>query len=335
MKIDSLNNVSNVENLHMTIINHLSDEREAIAIEKRLTHIQEQMLENITYIDYMALEKERTKLETSLIEIKNKDKLKRYLDDTSALVSKILKLTYVDNTMLELFLYKASKYIKLDIVHNKSDLLCDFCNSEKVDNVSSGISECKNCKTSEIMLIKNPCQQHHQKLDDEEDNFVKALARYQGKQKSPDQTHVSRVKEYLLSYRLIDDQDKPQNKTKEAKKLLYNAMKQLGYESEYKDANLYGHLIWGWQLPDISNHEERVLKLFRETQKYYNLVKGRRKFGLNNDMRLLLTLKFLNIPYNTLDFKIADTTDVLKYNIDTFNKMLMLAGYEPISYEIP
>jgi hypothetical protein len=93
-------------------------------------------------------------------------------------------------------------------------------------------------------------------------------------------------------------------------------------------------LYWKWQIPDIGEHEEQILKDYNATQKVYKeKIKGKfRKSNLNIQYRLLKHLEARGIPVHRDDFKLICGRDILIEYDKMWKIMVEESGIEDLLF---
>lgn len=232
----------------------------------------------------------------------------------------------------------ARKYIQLDITreipYNNN---CPNCNShlEEVaiddETIMMCCSECDYqvhniARTVSSTDVIKPAGGGY----DDQENFLKALRRYQGKQQNhlPD-TLYQELDNYFISYDLptseevmsapLNEKGTRGNVTKE---LMYRALFAIKRMAYYEDVPLITHLYWGFTLPDVSHLEDKILDDYSKTQRIYETLIKQRKSNLNISFRLFKHLQLRGHKCSIEDFKMVKTRDILEYH-DMMWKQIM------------
>lgn len=244
--------------------------------------------------------------------------------------------------LIESFLEIASDYIQIDVIriHNRPDNICMACGSslEKVVTNDEGTIRCPDCQTehNEIILAKLAKDGSRINVtntgDDESiDNFLRALTRYQGLQQDhPDKSLYHELDNYFRRHdRPSGDEIKklplnPRGRRGDTNhKMLWNALSQIGHSEYYEDANLIGHLYWGWTLPDVTQYKETIIRHYNKTQKIFYQIpieeRGRNS-SLGTQYRLWRHLQLVGYECFMEEFKIAENPESLR----THNKLWRL-----------
>jgi len=232
--------------------------------------------------------------------------------NNSFLTAKVVDVRPQILPLLEDFIKITKKYFKVDVVYDKT--VCSLCLS---------IFECK-------CTPKKPEKKSNNDYEDEE-NFVKALNKHQGKQSKKINFSIlcKELDSYFSKYGFetsetikakdfnFDLKTKPGTNVKK----MILALQEIGYPEYYEDVNLICHEYWGWKLPDIEEYIPQLLDDYRKTQKIYLSLEKKRKSCLNLQYRIFKHLQILNIQVKPEDFRIPDTLDILKEHDFLWKKM--------------
>lgn len=240
----------------------------------------------------------------------------------------------------------AKQYIRLEISHKiPSKSSCGSCGVDMSKNLIDedlGLIICPKCGYERENISYNSTYKDIQRVNlsnrnnyDDCENFRKALLRFQGRQ-----THRPPAK----LYEQLDDYfikiKKPTGKeitktppTEEGKKkgtsreMMFEALSETNNSAYYDDINLILHIYWGWDLPDISSIEERIMEDYINTQHIYNsIVQKDRNASLNIQFRLYVHLKAVGYPCTKDDFKIQTSRDSLIFHNEMWNVMCEKTG---------
>jgi len=233
--------------------------------------------------------------------------------NNSFMTSKVVDVRSQIIPLLDDFIKITKKYFKVDVIYDKS--VCSTCFS---------VFNCK-CSTP-----KKTEKKSNNDYEDEE-NFVKALNKYQGKQSKKINLTVlmADLDSYFVRYgfetgadiKLKDFDFGTRTKPNTNIKKMILALQEIGYPEYYEDVNLICHEYWGWTLPDIEEYIPQLLEDYRKTQKIYLSLEKKRKSCLNLQYRIFKHLQILNIQVKPEDFRIPDTLDILKEHDFLWKKM--------------
>jgi hypothetical protein len=286
------------------------------------------------------------KYENKIKNIKNSSKEKEYYDKCYGYVTTYNKIKKVSKkrilkpneeeyrlNIIMKYIASAGKYIKLNITcTNDNKNLCenckyDFTHYEKDDVISLCIcpqcgleKEClKKCSynTENIREVKN-----HNYEDRE--NFIEALHRDQGlTHKWPPPEVYTLFDDYCVKCDYLTKEDveglpldEYGRKPGTDKQIIFSFLKKFKLSDYNGDANIIGHVHWGWTLPDYSKYMEELIDDYDKLQVIYEEVKSlfgkKRKSSLNIEFRRFKHLQLVGYPCQADDFKIIMTRDILE-----------------------
>lgn len=238
--------------------------------------------------------------------------------------------------------FKSKSFTSLKIPDNRKDLITcvdEFITiAKKYANVNVIYSDnvCMKC----LSIVECNCVQSSQKKPktdyEDEGNFMKSIARYQGKQ-SRKIDFVTLKKEldlYFSQYgfpigdeiKKLDFNEDQRTKGKTNITKMINALSKLKRPNLYEDVNLICHEYWGWNLPDISFIVDKLIEDYRKTQKVYISLSKTRKSCLNLQYRLFKHLQALEVPVKKEDFRIPTTDNILVYHDSLWEQMCLQTG---------
>jgi hypothetical protein len=243
---------------------------------------------------------------------------------------------------IERFLEIASDYIEIEIVRKgcRPSDICMGCGATltKVAPNDEGSITCPECQTEHPSIILTKLAKDGARVninnnsDDESiENFLRVFIRYQGLQQ--DQPNSSIYDELDIYFRRLgrptgaEIRNLPLNdrgrRGDTTHKMLWNALSQIGHSEAYEDANLIGHIYWGWILPNVSEHKEKIVSHYMKTQKVFYQIppeeRGRNS-SLGTQYRLWRHLQLVGHDCHMEEFKIAENPD----SIRTHNKLWKL-----------
>jgi hypothetical protein len=159
--------------------------------------------------------------------------------------------------------------------------------------------------------------------------------RYQGKQPNkPPEKLYEQLDEYFIKIgKQTGEEIRKLSTTSEGKKkgtsrqLMYEALGETNNSAYYDDINLIMNIYWGWDLPDISDIEEKIMEDYINTQQVYNAIPNKdRNASLNIQFRLFVHLKALDYPCSKEEFKIQTSRDSLEFHQDMWMIMCEKTG---------
>lgn len=236
----------------------------------------------------------------------------------------------------------ASDYIQIDVIRivNRPTDVCDGCGISLNRIVSSdeGSIRCPECFTehSAVILTKLPKDSARintsGSADDESiENFLRAFNRYQGFQsEQPDPSLYLKLDEYFIRHgRREGNYIKTLSLTSRGRRgdtdhqMLWTALSDIGESKHYEDANLIGHIYWGWTLPNVMHYKDVIIMHYTKTQKvFYQIpIEERcRSSSLGTQFRLWRHLQLVGHECYKDEFKIAGNSE----SIRTHNKLWKL-----------
>lgn len=183
--------------------------------------------------------------------------------------------------------------------------------------------------------------------DDNSDleSFIKAFQRYRGQllQNIPPALLETIDKEFdkwdhLQQYhrRNIDNLALKANGIRKGTSLrmMLQILKETNNPLYYDRVKPIAILYWKWQIPDIGEHEEQIIKDYKATQKVYKeKIKGKfRKSNLNIQYRLLKHLQMRGVPIHPDDFKLICGRDIIIEYDKMWKIMVEESGIEDVIF---
>lgn len=244
------------------------------------------------------------------------------------------------------YLEIAKKYIQIEITHNFTvQAVCPGCDtdlSSMFTDEESGLSVCPKCCYERESISHQTTYRDIQRTNttnknnyDDCENFRKALYRFQGKQiHHPPNKLYEQLNDYFISIgKPIGSDIKKLPTMPNGKKpgtyrqMMYEALNETNNSAFYDDINLIMHIYWGWELPDISHLEDRIIEDYIATQKVYNEIPDKeRDASLNIQFRLFVHLKAVGYPCTKDDFKIQINRDSLIFHTEMWKIMCEKTG---------
>jgi len=244
------------------------------------------------------------------------------------------------------YLDHAKDYIQLEIIHKMEfKVSCPICGmdfSKSFLDEESGLCNCPKCGYEREAISHSSTYKDSQRVNignrnnyDDCENFRKALMRYQGKQPNkPPEKLYEQLDEYFIKIgKQTGEEIRKLSTTSEGKKkgtsrqLMYEALGETNNSAYYDDINLIMNIYWGWDLPDISDIEEKIMEDYINTQQVYNAIPNKdRNASLNIQFRLFVHLKALDYPCSKEEFKIQTSRDSLEFHQDMWMIMCEKTG---------
>lgn len=283
--------------------------------------------------------------------IESGEKLKEYINKTENLINEYIKCekpkvivfdeedTVIENDestkkrlrIISEYLKIASNYIELNIIkiNNNSPNICNVCGNilETTSYIEEIFIKCKYCNSEYELYNFNTKNKENDKItnngDESIENFIKALYRYQGLQKDrPPKILYEKLDEYFKSINKMTGEEirkLPLNefgrKDGTNHKMIWNALSHINYTNHYEDANLIGHIYWGWELKNIKHLEEKIIDKYYKTQKVFYSIpyqERERDSSLGTQYRLWKHLQLEGVKCSINEFKIAENIESLR-----------------------
>lgn len=208
------------------------------------------------------------------------------------------------------FLNVTKKYVNIDIVYDPCvcpECLCLMCD----------------CKKAVKIKTKNEYE--------DEENFIRSLMKYQGKQsKKIDFGKLKILLDNSFTKYGFPIGEKIRNgecgNFVPSVMRMNDTLQKIEMSGLYEDVNLICHEYWGFPLPNIEEHMERLIEDYRKTQKVYLELEKMRKSCLNLQYRIFKHLQLLNLNIRQEDFRIPGTPDILKYHDHLWKQMCEGSG---------
>lgn len=335
----------NLEQIDEAVNHKFSKLKEDLDNKEKLINKLEEKLSNA------VIESERKELESKIVsqkeyyEIIKKDiLLNKYKDESKDLLEKYKKSENSIDNVLE-FLEIAKKYINIEVIKKIEDTIrCNGCNLDLKDIGENfdGIYICPecNCINNYIKPIKHVKDSEHYLMttgDDDINNFIKVLSKFEGKNVSliPDILY-KKLDDYFISrdmekgeYYKKQPHNEEGKKDGTSKKKMWAALEELGYNQYYDEINYITHVYWGWKLPDLTLYRDQIIKDYQITQQVWQRIKKdyKRSASLGTSFRLLSHLRAVGYPYcKREDFKIQDMVDSLRLHNDAWRRMCEETG---------
>lgn len=247
-------------------------------------------------------------------------------------------------SLIEQYLDIACDYIQIDVIrlNNRPSDICTGCGMSlaKVATTDEGTIRCPNpeCQTEHNMIILAKLAKDGSRIntnsntDDESiDNFLRAFTRYQGLQPDrPDESIYEDLDNYFsrcgrplgAEIRVLPLNNRGRRGDTNHK-MLWDALSQIGHSEHYEDANLIGHLYWGWDLPKVMHLKEPIIDKYHKTQKVFYQIPAEergRNSSLGTQYRLWRHLQLEGHECYMDEFKIAENPE----SIRTHNRLWRL-----------
>jgi hypothetical protein len=240
----------------------------------------------------------------------------------------------------------AKEYIRLEI-NQKIDInfICPGCGmdlSKMFVDQDSGLSLCPSCGYEKESVSYNSTYKDSLRVNsstrnnyDDCENFRKALYRFQGRQSNRPpaklyeqlDAYFTKIKKSVSSEVLKLPITEDGKKKGTSREMMFEALSETNNSAYYDDINVILHIYWGWELPNISHVEERIMEDYINTQQVFNSIsKKDRNASLNIQFRLYVHLKAVNYPCTKDDFKIQTSRDSLIFHNEIWKQMCEETG---------
>lgn len=341
--------------VHDIIINTLTQEKDKLSsLNKKIENLKKIKQKTQTFNAKTETLDAIEEINKEILMIKGEERLKAYTLLSLPLIDKYINVKFdTDSTnrlkIINEYLKIAKKYISIQVSrnvnHKKSCMNCKT-SLENEEMSTDGILRCPECHNEHQMIesIKHIDHFKIQHLNNENDmdNFINALTRYQGLQGNPPAIIFTKLDAYFKERGLPDAayiRSLPYNdrgkKGEYNKEMLYNALSSIGYASYYEDINLIGHIYWDWKLPDLTNLKETILRHYTITQKSFYKIPleiRERISSLGCNYRLYNHLRLVGVPVYKDDFKIAENPNSIAQHDKIWKLMCSLSDDEEIYY---
>jgi hypothetical protein len=244
------------------------------------------------------------------------------------------------------YIEAAKDYIRLEITHKVPvKAICPICETDLsktfIDDYL-GLCTCPTCGYERESISHHSTFKDSQRVNignrnnyDDCENFRKVLMRFQGKQPNrPPPKLYEQLDEYFKKIgKNIGDEFRALPLTPEGRKkgtsrqMMFEALGETNNSAYYDDINLIMHNYWGWELPDISELEDKIMEDYMTTQQVYNAIPNKdRNASLNIQFRLYVHLKAIGYPCSKEDFKIQTSRDSLEFHQEMWKIMCEKTG---------
>jgi predicted Zn-ribbon and HTH transcriptional regulator len=345
--------------IHNIIINNLKQEIYKIPyLEKELNNLQSQADKPQTYNVKKEMLLDIAKKKEY---IKNNVKINNYMAESTPIIKKYLALVdqkKLDNKnnnlvdkIIDSFLVVANKYIDISVTKlvDYKENNCNNCDYNLTDVTvnQDHMLKCPNCHTEHQSIINKKftydTKINYTNSENDIDNFMKALMRYEGLQEKPPLIIYEKLDTYFKERGLMTSKEiksLPYNsngkKGNTNREMLCNALSAIGYSDYYEDSNLIGHIYWDWKLPNLIHLKPTIIRHYTITQKcFYKipLAVRDRISSLGTQYRLRRHLQLVGHDCDINDFKIAENATSL-HNHDRIWKLMCEMANDPEIYYI-
>lgn len=300
-------------------IKKLKEELESVRTQIEKTYLQNEIERIQKEINSLANKKiEYNKSVESIFQY-----IKEIKETKKCLTKKELQTLY--SRFLNIIEFFLPEDIEFEYDKNSTKTKCFYCGCEKFFS-DTGIIYCSVCFTEispEISLYSiNKNNTYSSYVYEERENFKKTIERFQGKQKIKfPKDMFQKLDEYFRSYGLPTGEEVRNKKLKLDKELLLRALSEKKFNKYYEDINLISNMYWGYELPDISHIENKLLEDYDKFNEVYRRIKKDRKSSLNTQFLLYKLLKRNGYPCSKSDFKLMKTHDIIEYHEEIYKRV--------------
>jgi hypothetical protein len=227
--------------------------------------------------------------------------------------------------LISQYLMMARAYIPENVVYvpatTQPKCSCGLNTTEDCVDIN-GIYACPSCGVEHPRLgrkkttssVEEVLYTPRRRQDNEErENFVKALIRFQGMQKDRlPHDLMERLDAYFLANNYPTCADVRAGLTPSTcilnKDVMYKALASVGCPM-YEHINLICHKAWGWALPELNQQYDTVLHHYDVMQR---VAQDKNIPTINTQYRLFKHIEMVGFPCYATDFRIPKTRDIIQ-----------------------
>ena len=239
--------------------------------------------------------------------------------------------------LIRRYLALARKYILENVVYEPPrHVTCD-CGTDLAEMVIdlNGVFVCSTCGTERLRIGRKKVAatggedvpMRRRQENEERDNFVKALIRFQGMQKDRLPSDLlPRLDEYFRANNYPTGTDVRAGQGGDAvlsKDVMYKALAAVGCPM-YEHINLICNKVWGWPLPELHHLYDTILQHFDVLQR---VAQAKGIPTINTQYRLFKHLEMAGFPCYAVDFRIPKTREIIQADEERWRTMC--EGVEP------
>ena len=265
--------------------------------------------------------------------------LNKYMVSTRDILVNLNEGHGIFEELVEEYFIICRKYIQIDFIRDSLDARkCKNC-GEKIEDPSQpdAIQPCPNCDCLNAVMrptkYVRDIEYGNAVYDEDIINFIKVLDKFEGKNTT--QIHEGLYKElddymeninmksgdYYRCLPLTENGEKDET----SKKILWQALENLGYNQYYEEASYLCHVYWGWELPDLTTYRDKMIEIYQSTQGVWHRIKKDfdRSASLGTQYRLFVQLCALDYPHcKKENFRIQEMVDSLRLHNRAWTRML-------------
>jgi hypothetical protein len=235
--------------------------------------------------------------------------------------------------LIRRYLMLARKYVSENVIYDpprQSTCLCGVDLGEMIYDLN-GILVCPECgaerqrigrKKTAASVGGEDIPSRWKQDNEERDNFVKALVRFQGLQKDRLPADLpARLDSYFCANNYPTGEQVRNGNVQNAsilnKDIMYKALASVGCPM-YEHINLICNKIWGWPLPELNGVYDTVLQHFDIMQR---IARNKGLPTINTQYRLFKHLEMAGYPCYASDFRIPKTREIIQADEEHWRDM--------------
>lgn len=236
--------------------------------------------------------------------------------------------------LIRRYLLLASRYIPVHVLYlPPRNCACPACGTPLPESLhdETGVQVCPTCQAERVLPGKGrttgsladdtPPARTYRADNEERENFLKALVRYQGLQKDKLPADLfARLDRYFLSINYPTGEDVLAGRAGAAvlsRDVMYKALSAVN-TPVYEHVNLISHMYWGTPLPDLRHLQDTIMLHFDATQRVARLHGIQ---PVNTQYRLFKHLELVGFPCHAVDFRIPKTREIVQTDEDRWRAM--------------
>lgn len=248
-------------------------------------------------------------------------------------------------TIIEKYLSNITHLVEIRIINRCTELIpCIECGISMRDLRILHEGTCS-CECGKIF----PCIVERSEREDSSDigsvgrilntdSIEKRLTSFQGRQRAKiDKSVIEKIDAYLVKVqgmmpakeirKLPCDEYGKKEGTSVA--ILRDSIKQCGLSDHNKNLDMIGHLLWGWRLPDLSEHMDKLsANIIRSKEELTKM--GDQRF-LNNDVMLYWHLNAVGVKVRREDFVLPSTERTRAWHNEMIAQISSNIGIPPVT----
>lgn len=236
--------------------------------------------------------------------------------------------------LIRRYLNMVSQFVHVNVLLlTEKNMNCPTCGAALDETMTyEGVQVCTGCKTERVYFGKGRSAgsaaedstpgRTYRTDNEERDNFIKALMRYQGLQKEKLPADIYKnLDHYFTVNNYPTGTDVRAGCTVAPlvlnKDLMYKALASIGCPM-YDHINLICYTYWGTQLPDVQHLQDTIILHFDITQRVARLLGIQ---SVNTQYRLFKHLEMVGYACHAVDFRIPKTREIVQADDDRWRGM--------------